>query len=255
MNQCWFSQEGKRGAVDRASDSEYMNGCPAWVRARLVPQMCELLVPLSKALYSNCSVVQRSRKAVGPVYMYLNINTSVHVKERHRLFEKSRGSSRYCWLYFKHTFIYSRTRGKVQLVCTQCVNTQAYEVSTNNGRRRALSLLCVICTSSVYVWIFVQILGFTSNLNPALHLASSKRCTSKLLQDTVSPINKSNYGGQQNPVARNKPAKFACALEELITHKQATQHRWPLSRVTTNHRPVCMLAWGTLHQALKDIPI
>ena len=36
----------------------------------------------------------------------------------------------------KNTFIYSRTRGKVQLVCTQCVNTQAYEVSTNNGRRR-----------------------------------------------------------------------------------------------------------------------
>ena len=31
---------GKRGAVDRASDSEYMNGCPAWVRARLVPQIC-----------------------------------------------------------------------------------------------------------------------------------------------------------------------------------------------------------------------
>ena len=67
-----------------------------------------LLVPLGKALYSNCSVVRRSRKAVGPVYMYLNINTSVHVKERHRLFVKSRGSSRYCWLYFKTTLIYSR---------------------------------------------------------------------------------------------------------------------------------------------------
>ena len=36
-------------------------------------------------------MVWRSRKAVGPVYMYLNINTSVHVKECHRLFEKSRG--------------------------------------------------------------------------------------------------------------------------------------------------------------------
>ena len=81
-------------------------------------------------------MVRRSREAVGPVYMYLNINTSVHVKERHRLFVKSRGSSRYCWLYFKNTFIYSRTRGKVQLVCTQCVNTQTYEFSTNNGRRR-----------------------------------------------------------------------------------------------------------------------
>ena len=56
--------------------------------------LCELLVPLSKALYSNCFVVRRSRKAVGPVYMYLNINTSVHDKERHRLFEKSRGLSR-----------------------------------------------------------------------------------------------------------------------------------------------------------------
>ena len=67
-----------------------------------------LLVPLGKALYSNCSVVRRSRKAVGPVYMYLNINTTVHDKERHRLFEKSRGSSRYCWLYFKTTLIYSR---------------------------------------------------------------------------------------------------------------------------------------------------
>ena len=56
---------------------------------------------LGKALYSNCSLVWRSRKAVGPVYMYLNINTSVHDKERHRLFEKSRGSSRHCRLYFK----------------------------------------------------------------------------------------------------------------------------------------------------------
>ena len=66
-----------------------------------------LLVPLGKALYSNCSVVRRSRKAVGPVYMYLNINTSVHVKERHRLNSKGRRSSRYCWLYFKTTLIYS----------------------------------------------------------------------------------------------------------------------------------------------------
>ena len=35
-----FDLKGERGAVDRASDSEYMNGCPAWVRARLVPQIC-----------------------------------------------------------------------------------------------------------------------------------------------------------------------------------------------------------------------
>ena len=75
------------------------------------PPWCQisatLFVPLSKALYSNCSVVRRSHKAVSLVYMYLNINTSVHVKKHHRLFEKSRGSSRYCWL----------------LVCTQCRNT------------------------------------------------------------------------------------------------------------------------------------
>ena len=31
---------GKRGAVDRASDSKYMNDCPAWVRARMVPKLC-----------------------------------------------------------------------------------------------------------------------------------------------------------------------------------------------------------------------
>ena len=60
---------GKRGAMDRASDSEYMNDSPAWVRVQLVPESLTLLVPLSKALYSNCSVVRRSRKAVGPAYM------------------------------------------------------------------------------------------------------------------------------------------------------------------------------------------
>ena len=31
-------------------------------------------MPLGKALYSDCSVVRRSCKAKGPVYMYLNIN-------------------------------------------------------------------------------------------------------------------------------------------------------------------------------------
>ena len=42
---------GKRGAVDRASDSEYMNGCPAWVRARLVPQICvSFLCPWARHL-------------------------------------------------------------------------------------------------------------------------------------------------------------------------------------------------------------
>ena len=53
-------------------------------------------------------------RRVSPVHMYLHIYTSVHVKQRHRLFEKRRGWSRYCWLYFKTTFIFSRTRGKVQ---------------------------------------------------------------------------------------------------------------------------------------------
>ena len=41
---CYTSESrGKRGTVDRASDSEYSeyrNGCPAWVRARLVSQIC-----------------------------------------------------------------------------------------------------------------------------------------------------------------------------------------------------------------------
>ena len=96
---CTFIMRGKRGAMDRASDSEYMNDSrPGFVQSSPTGAkiFVTLLVPLSKALYSNCSVVRRSRKAVGPVYMYLNINTSVHVKERHRLFVKSRGSSRYC---------------------------------------------------------------------------------------------------------------------------------------------------------------
>ena len=204
-----------------------------------------LILFLSKALYSNCSVVRRSRKAISLVYLYLNINnnnnnnnviyiapftmcsrrleesrkkmrfkvvfepvhmidstdtarqpipkmrpshrkgtiarlffgtrdlkcngqirtetvfsfvdTNVHVKEFHRLFEKSRGSSRYCWLYFKTTLIYSRfqSMGQGQLwptwvpkskyslsvQCTQCDNNQTYEVSTNNRRRRRITLI------------------------------------------------------------------------------------------------------------------
>ena len=70
--------------------------------------LCDASCPSEQGTYSNCSVFRRSRKAVGPVYLYLNINTSVHIKECHKLFEKSRGSSRYCWLYFKTTLIYSR---------------------------------------------------------------------------------------------------------------------------------------------------
>ena len=70
---------GKHGAVDRASDSEYMSDWPACMGSSPTgaKNLCELLVPLNKALYSNCSVVRRSRKAVGPVYMYLNSNTLV----------------------------------------------------------------------------------------------------------------------------------------------------------------------------------
>ena len=57
-----------------------------WITHRrgFEPPWCQicvtLLVPLSKVLHSNCSVVRSSHKAVSPVYMYLNINTSVHVK-------------------------------------------------------------------------------------------------------------------------------------------------------------------------------
>ena len=85
----------------RASDSEYMNDCPALVRARLVPQICvSFLCPWARHFTLIVPWFWRSRKAVGPVY--INIYTSVHVKEHHRLFEKSRGSSWYCWLYFKN---------------------------------------------------------------------------------------------------------------------------------------------------------
>ena len=48
---------------------------PAWVRVPTGAKIfVTLLVPLGKALYSDCSVFQRSRKANSPVYMYLNIN-------------------------------------------------------------------------------------------------------------------------------------------------------------------------------------
>ena len=103
-----------------------------------------LLVPLGKALYSNCSVVRRSRKAVGPVYMYLNINTSVHVKERHRLFVKCRGSSRYCWLYFKTTLIYSRFQsmgqGRLWPVWVPWPLGSKWNVGQYHRRRSATSL-------------------------------------------------------------------------------------------------------------------
>ena len=102
--------------MDRASDSEYMNDS----RRGFESNWCQNLSDASCAPgqgYSNCSMVRRSLKAVGPVYMYLNIDTSVHVKERHRLFVKSRGSSRYCWLYFKTTYthlpVYSRFQTRV----------------------------------------------------------------------------------------------------------------------------------------------
>ena len=154
QGECEF-QIDQEGSVAQWIEHQTLN---TWMAARRgfepdwCQKFCELLVPLSKALYSNCSVVQRSRKAVGPMYMYLNINTSVHVKERHRLFEKNRGSSRYCWLYFKTALIYWRFQSmgqgplwlfwvpKVQLICTQCNNTQTYEVCTNNRRRSYFAL-------------------------------------------------------------------------------------------------------------------
>ena len=34
----YITWRGKRGAMDRASDSEYMNDSPAWVRATVVPK-------------------------------------------------------------------------------------------------------------------------------------------------------------------------------------------------------------------------
>ena len=56
----------------------YLN---TWIATRhgFEPDWCHKFVwascapALSKALYSNCSMVRRSRKAVDPVYMYINI--------------------------------------------------------------------------------------------------------------------------------------------------------------------------------------
>ena len=93
---------------DFTSDYEYMNASPACVPATVVPKFvwC-FLWPWARHFTLNCSMVRRSCKAVRPMYTYLNVNTRVHVKEHQRLFKKSRGSSRYCWLYFETTFIYS----------------------------------------------------------------------------------------------------------------------------------------------------
>ena len=57
--------------MDRASDTEYMNDSGVGSSPTGAKIFVTLLVPLGKAIYSNCSVVRRSRKAVGPVYMYL----------------------------------------------------------------------------------------------------------------------------------------------------------------------------------------
>ena len=48
-----------------------------------------LFVALDKALYSDCSVARRSRKAVDPTWN--TFHTLLDVKERHGLFENSRG--------------------------------------------------------------------------------------------------------------------------------------------------------------------
>ena len=78
-----------------------------------------------KALYSNCYMVQRSRKTVGSVYMYSNSrpNTSVHVKEFTGYWKRAgdHPGTVDCTSEL-HTSTLG-FRGKVQLVCTQCVNT------------------------------------------------------------------------------------------------------------------------------------
>ena len=135
---------GKRGAMDRTSDSEYMNDFRRGFESNWCQNLCDAsCTPGQGTLLYNCSVVRRSRKAVGPVYMYLNINTSVHVKERHRLFVKSRGSSQYCWLYFKTTLIYSRFQsmgqGRLWPVWVPWPLGSKWNVGQYHRRRRSLS--------------------------------------------------------------------------------------------------------------------
>ena len=75
----FFTTKSKEGSVAQWIEHQTMN---TWMTPRrgFEPLWCQisasLLVPLSKVLYSNCSVIRRSCKAIGPVYMYLNINTS-----------------------------------------------------------------------------------------------------------------------------------------------------------------------------------
>ena len=59
----------------------------------------------SRSANSEGTLSFRFRVHICVLYIFL---TCVHVKERHRLFKKSMGWSRYCWLYFKTTLIYSR---------------------------------------------------------------------------------------------------------------------------------------------------
>ena len=115
-----------KGSVAQWVKHQTMN---TWMTSRrgFEPPWCQisatLLVPLSKALYSNCSVVRRSSKAVGPVFMYLNINTSVDDKNVTG-YSKTAGdhpSPVDC----TPSKLHSSTLGpeeKVQLVCTQCRN-------------------------------------------------------------------------------------------------------------------------------------
>ena len=58
------------------------------VRDQLAPAAF-FAVSLDKPLYSNCSMVQRSRKAISPICS--TFHTLSDVKEHHGLFEKSRG--------------------------------------------------------------------------------------------------------------------------------------------------------------------
>ena len=114
-----LTRRGARGRAVRALDSEYKS--PGFESAA-----GQHLVPLSKVLYSNCAVVRKvtlSRQSRVLEEKYL-----MHVKERHRLFEKSRGSSRSDDCTSK---IHSSSLGsRVSTACLYAVRQYSYEVCT-----------------------------------------------------------------------------------------------------------------------------
>ena len=85
MRDIWFLQSihGKESMAERLRH---------WTLVLRVPGLRPtragwLFVSLDKTLYSNCSMVRRSRKAVGPIWSTFHILSNV--KERHGLFKKS----------------------------------------------------------------------------------------------------------------------------------------------------------------------